>query len=380
MKFKPSIHTKDFLLAHPDYLQEIIKTDPDFLSSPLAHDIDILKHKIDREIGDTAAHVFALNNKDWLHTDAAKNLEILKLANKSKRTVAHILASKHPEWGLSDAAKNYDILLLKNDFNWTVAHNLAEISPQWLASDAAKDEFILTYTSRGQKYTVAHVLASTQKDWLTSDAAQKLEILKLRGNSGETVAYELLEHAESVNHKPLFDKKMLYMVMQGKTLAELVIKKLSTQTLVPQVAINLISQGIAYKRFNYVSCNSGKVIYDQSLDLIEACSDHRVKFVYLSALYSTMFHMHNFELGLARDEDEKNFFESKLRSAENLFRTFITENPKYLRTKNKIELFCEPSDALLTQLINEYNFKDTIEIERQSIENTPPANQISSIY
>jgi hypothetical protein len=377
MKFNPKTHTKEFFLRHPDYLEEIIKTDPDFLDEPLASDFELLKKKVNKNFDETAAHVFALHQNNWVHSDSAKNYDVLKLQNKYKRSVAHVLASKHPEWVSSDAARDYEILLLKTDNNWTVALNLAEMCPAWVHSEAAQDYSILTHTSRGQKYTVAHALAHSQKEWMKSKASHDFKILTLKDNAGESVALNLIEHTECLQHEPLFDKRILSLKANGKTLAEDLIQKHCSQELMPQVAMKLISKGIAYKQQNFISTGVGQAIYDQTLELIDACTDDNVSFKYLAALYSTFSH---YASNFQNNDDKENidYFESLLNRASGLIKDQIDAQPHLLNSEKKFDLFCEPAQHLLVQLMNERIFRHSLD-NSQHQEHEPQSPEVDEI-
>jgi hypothetical protein len=97
MEFNPVIHTKEFLLKNPPAAFELAEHSPDFASSPLAQDINILALKIcDEEgfpkYGETLAHALAKFQKVWATTGSAQEPSVLNIKTNHGIPVAYYLA------------------------------------------------------------------------------------------------------------------------------------------------------------------------------------------------------------------------------------------------------------------------------------------------
>jgi hypothetical protein len=373
MIFDPKLHTKEYLLRNPAFLDSLIKNDPEFMKQPVANDFGILKKIVTEGFLQTAAHRFALYQKAWITSESAKNPNVLSLKDKYGKTVAHTLASSNKDWCSTDEAKSLEILLLENDENITVAHTLAEMNSEWVDSDAAKDEFVLLYGSEKNLFTVAHSLAASQKKWMTSVAAHKFEILSLQDRSGETVAHNLLNHVECLHHKPLFDKRILSLVYEGKFLAEDMISKFKDEEEIPLVAMKLLEQGVAYKQREFISKESSQLIFDQANELINECSVPEVRFKYAIAIYSSIAH-YAINPSEAFKETDGTHWQNLLNSSIDLIKGEINKHPHFLTIDHQFELFCEPAKELLTHLSNELEFKQiNLEQAGNGVNDIPPA-------
>lgn len=110
MEFNQTIHTKKFLLENLNTLSSLCLNSSGFALSALAQDDELLRIILNN-FGDTVAHTLAANQREWLSTGKASNLEILQLRNNLDHTVAH-QAVNHPECLKLDAIFSKPILTI----------------------------------------------------------------------------------------------------------------------------------------------------------------------------------------------------------------------------------------------------------------------------
>jgi hypothetical protein len=326
MKFDAAIHTKAFLLSHPDIALELAERSNEFSVSPLTQDPDVLR---------------LANNRGW--------------------TVAHQLACYQTNWLTLDISKDFDVLRLADESGWTVAHYLAQYQPNWLASDASKD-FDVLRLSNEDGGTVAHYLAQCQPKWLTSDASKDFDVLRLSAKDGWTVANALALHQPNcITHEPLFHKQILTLKSEGKLLAEFISRRyglyhdLDTATM----AMKLIQQGAAYQHSTPMTIKVGDTLIKQGVLLLHDCYEPIIGFKQLQALYSTCAHN---VAKIKRTYEQKSLakWNDMLCKAENLLRQHLTKHPELFDREHTTDIFCEPVEDLLRRIMAERTINTTL--------------------
>jgi hypothetical protein len=91
MQFDPAIHTKEFLLNHIDIALNIARKDPEFITSHLANDFDVLK--LANEFGWSVAHTLFSHQPEWGHSEAANDKRVLTIEKRGQILAEHISKS-----------------------------------------------------------------------------------------------------------------------------------------------------------------------------------------------------------------------------------------------------------------------------------------------
>jgi hypothetical protein len=353
MQFDPAIHTKEFLLSNPATALVLAEKSAEFATNELASDFEILR-LVDG--GFTAAYNLARYQQEWMSSEAAKSLEVLKLANRGGFTVAHGLAAYQSEWVNSEDAKSFTILRLKGGGGNSVAHWLATFQSGWIDSEGAHNFDILMLANDDGK-TVAHALALSESEWISSEAAKSLDILKLADVYGETVARYLVDNnKQSIHHQPIMQKQILTLQNEGKMLAEFITEKYKSDGMdVSVMAMKLISQGAAYKHSKPIAITIGESLLKQSKALTMDNLEPVISFKQLQAAYSTF--AHNVAKIISTQEQESlQEWQGLLLQSENMIRQHLNENPELYDIEYTVDIFCEPGDDLLKKLQSERAF------------------------
>jgi hypothetical protein len=277
--------------------------------------------------------------------------------------VAFDLAKKSSDFALSELANDAEILGLKTLAAYTVAHLLARYQPQWASSDAAKDPVILelkNYTGE----TVAHHLARFQPQWLSSDVSKDYNILIFADDIGMTVAQSLIRNnEESINHEPLFHKKILSLSDGPQLFAEFITEMygeshgLDTSTM----AMKMISQGAAYKHSISMPLEVGETLLKQAKSIADDSMESLVTLKKLQALYSTFYH----QVENIKTAEELKYLDgwlSMLARAEGMLADHLNASPALLDIEHTVDIFCEPSDDFLKRLASEHAMKNGISL------------------
>jgi propanediol dehydratase small subunit len=357
MQFDPVIHTKEFLLSNPAIALVLAEKSAEFATNKLASDFEILRLVDD---GFTAAYKLARYQPEWMSSEAAKSLEVLKLVNRGGDTVAHSLAAHQSEWVNSEDAKSFTILRLKGGGGNTVAHWLAMFQSGWIDSEAAQN-FDLLMLANDDGKTVAHALALSESEWISSGAAKSLGILTLADVYGETVAHYLVDNnKQSIHHQPIMQKQILTLQNEGKMLAEFITEKYKPDGMdVPVMAMKLISQGAAYKHSKALDINVGESLLKECKLLINDSNEPLIAFKQLQAAHSTF--SHNVAKILRTQEQESlEEWQGLLLKTESLIRKHLNENPNLYDIEHTVDIFCEPGDDLLKKLQSERILKSDL--------------------
>lgn len=298
MQFDPAIFTKEEILNSDMFTEFFARNSPEFATSSLACDIDVLSLKVHGESlklrGDkssfyTIAHILAQHQKIWMNSEAASNKTILKLNNSYKTSVAHHLARYQPDWIDSIAACDPEILKLSDNYGSSVAHELAK-NPKWILSDAAKIKSLLQLTN-GFGSSVAHELAK-HPGWLNSEESRDIDLLRITDIANVSVALLLTNHPACLSNDSLYDKSVLTLDLEGQTLAEQLVEKYPDVigNNIETLAMKLIAQGAAYKHSKVIGLDIGQHLLYQTESLISESTDPLVSIKYALALYSTISH------------------------------------------------------------------------------------------
>jgi hypothetical protein len=428
MKFDAAIHTKAFLLSHPDIALELAERSNEFSVSPLTQDLDVLRLSNGHV---TVAYMLAWHQSQWMESEAAQNHDVLRISNNTGKTVAHTLATVQTHWLNSEASKDFDVLRLTDGYGTSVAHTLAEFQPQWLGSEAAQNYDVLRISNK-IGITVAHTLASTQThwlnskasrdfdvlrladgygtsvahtlahlqpqwlrseeaqnfeilrlatkqgltvahslvfqtDWLNSEAVQNFEVLQLTSNHGLTVAFWLAKNQpNSIHLESLFHKKILCVEYEGQILAEFISQKYGkTQGLdTATMAMKLIEQGAAYKHSTPMAIKVGETLIKQSKLVLDDGYEPIIGLKQLQALYSTC--AHNVTKILSSEEQKSlSKWNDILGKAENLLRQHLNTHPELFSIPHTVDKFCEPGDELLKKIASERVFDSNFKFVQQ---------------
>jgi hypothetical protein len=209
MFYNPENHSKEYLLSNPSFLYSLAELCPDFASSVMASDFDILSFnnwdtistrsnvmEMSNNAGRkfSVAHLLALHQTKWLKNPSSKDIKVLSLQTNEGYTVAHMLAEHQHSWGLSPEAKRIDILRLCKRYK--------------LTDDYKENE--------ANKLTVAHLLAKHNDEWiaqLTIDDLPLLSISAIDVDPSETVIKWIYDN-DKLNRIPseLFQNKQFLMI------------------------------------------------------------------------------------------------------------------------------------------------------------------------
>jgi hypothetical protein len=368
MQFDPAIFTKEEILNSDMFTEFFARNSPEFATSLLACDIDVLSLKVHGESlklrGDkssfyTIAHILAQHQKIWMNSEAASNKTILKLNNSYNTSVAHHLARYQPEWIDSFAACDPEILKLSDNYDSSVAHELAQ-NPKWLLSEAAKNKSLLKLKN-GFGSSVAHELAK-HPQWLNSEESRDLNLLKITDLADVSVALLLIEHPACLTHEPLYDKSLLTLVREGKTLAEHLLDKYPEQqgNDIQTIAMKLIAQGAAYKHSKTMNLNIGQHLLFQTESLMSESTDPLVSLKYSLALYSTIAHCIDRNRAKKLVNEEAPGWMDILQKAELKIIGTLEKNPALWDVDLGVEPFCEPADALVGVVLVHLKNKNTL--------------------
>jgi hypothetical protein len=204
--------TDDYTVAHA------LSRDKNWMNSAIAEDFDVLS--IADSNGHTVAFKFAEYYKEWAQSSAAVDKKVLQLAGVASTLVfksdewamreelntidmlnldiggnklAHILA-RSDLWAKSDIANTSEILKLRSNKGVSVAHELAKM-PSWMETSTHQNLEILSLVD-GSGTSVAFRLARFCEQWANTPAAQQLDVLKLKGTHGLTVAHALISEID----------------------------------------------------------------------------------------------------------------------------------------------------------------------------------------
>jgi hypothetical protein len=318
MKFDPVIHTKEFIASNVEVAFELAISSAEFVKSDLANDLDVLK--LSDEFGQTVAHKLAENQSElWINSVASKSFEILKWVTHSGWSVAHWLAIKQPKWVHSEAAQHEEILRLSSETGQSVAHMLAQNQPEWIKSSAAKNP----------------------------------EILALNSDYGSVAKYLVEKSKACIHHEPLMRKQILTLECKGHLLAERIAEKYGSEGFgVPFIAMKLINQGAAYKHSEPFEYEIGEAILSQCKILMADNVDNLVNLKQLQALYSTIFHNVS-KMLVTQTKNSLEIWQGLLWQSESLIRQHLKTNTHLFDVEHTVDIFCEPADSLMRKLKSE---------------------------
>jgi hypothetical protein len=264
MEFKPSIHTKDYLIHHPKVAVSLAKTSTEFALSMLAQDHEILQ--VTDNSGWAVAHMLAKCQPAWTNSKAAIHHQILKIPDKNGWTVAHWLAVYQPDWCYSEPARDLHILLLKNTFGCSVAH----------------------------------FLANHQHAWVRTYKVSSPELLMQKDGYGRSLAYILIENEYCLQHDVFFHKDILTLEFNNRTLADEILSRYSlAHGLSPaEMAIRLIAQGVAFKPSTPLALDEAQYIFTRIMTMIATQQQSDMVFHLALALYSTVKHASHSCIGI----------------------------------------------------------------------------------
>lgn len=354
MEYIPEIHTKDYLLDEDFTLPDLARTSPEFALSPLANDYEILSYVVDDDFGFTIAHILARSRPEWSLTPAAQQIEILSLIDFAGVPVAHRLAQYQASWCMTDAAHDDKILHLKGPDGYTVAHQLSN-QKLWILSDTASRKEILKIRSDNNT-CVAALIAKKHPEWMKTSSAHDLEILALSCNKGISVAHALTEHKECLEHEPLFNKKILSIFRYEGTdiprkvfVPELIVRNHSEELGLThsEMALKLISMGVAYQNSKPTSTEDLKKINENCLSLIDECPDLEICFKYAIAYYSTLVHISETfnSYNLISYQNLKDLINSSILGAEEILFDLANKND-FDRKEIDFDDSCTPAASL----------------------------------
>lgn len=259
MRFIANVHTKDFLLAHPNLLGDLCRKSSDFAQSDLAQDFDILNIEVDGALKYKAAHMLASHQFEWAKTPASQDVGVLSIETPYGTKVAHIIA-QHDDlsgWSLTPIAQRKEVLDMPDGMGQRVSQYLATNSKLWAVSEFAQDHsFISIKHAHGN--LLAERLASHNNSWLTTPAAQDFRNLELRDRHNQTVALVIMNKHFKTNGKleetklwmnspAAKDKKILLLTDgDGISVAQYMMNFLTGKKQ-KELMLNLISQGAALK-------------------------------------------------------------------------------------------------------------------------------------
>lgn len=251
MKFLPDVHTKSYLLNNPSVLADLAAYSNEFGISSLADDIDILSFSnwslskvktanVEKFLneGFCVAHVFAIEQPNWLSKDSSKDINVLSLTDMNGWSVAHMLAEHQNQWALSPEGKRLDILSISRN-KITVAQLTAKYNHEWITKLSSDDlpillirdeknpnsqnllqwindnglfdfirydlftnkEFLLTPLYHGEPVIFTALIGADTKEtslrWSNSELAQDYEIIKYNLPSNNTPAHFLASTQKS---------------------------------------------------------------------------------------------------------------------------------------------------------------------------------------
>jgi hypothetical protein len=312
MQFDPAIHTKTYLLAHPEEAVSVSEFSAYFASSDLAQDVDILN-----------------------------------LMDQYGDTVAHSLASRQSSWAQSGAAQDLAVLCIKNTKGYTVAHMLVENQPEWIKTEAAQKFEVLSLAVH-DGYLVAHGLAWSNSDWHQTDAAQKKQILNLSSSEDGSVAQILAQKSNS----------------KGDTMVNFVNSGYAYRTVATSMGFN--KPIFSNKDICDFCEKTSQLILDEFDDVL------RMKkwIVFYSTLKNLEFDIENDN----SNNNFKHILKDNQVIAEEQMRNLFKTNTHLFKDVSHLnDVNCEPAMDLMSQLISEYNLKQALIPEHQALADEPPA-------
>lgn len=339
MRFSKSIHTKEFLIANPEVLEDLCRTSKAFAQSELAQDMDVLTTVCVKSFGfnETAAHILPMNFDIPIELLCANNFELLKVRDMFNETVAHRIAKFRAKTLFDlDIQNNQELLLLKRHTGDTVAHFIARSFPQ------------LFQEKLGPNY----------------------DLLAIESNSGCSVANAFVVSAKNFDINPLMvmHKKILVNEISsglGTTLlAELVVDHIGKEINIDLTGMAqfMISVGAAYKHSTHLEPEIGVTLLNQTNILIADALEPQVAIKHAMALYSTFSHnlvklKANFNHTIP--EELIDSWELLLIDAQNVFEALMDKYPGLDGSAFTADYYCEPAEIFAKQ----YFSKKSLQID-----------------
>jgi hypothetical protein len=210
--FDPLVHTKEYLLLHPEIAEILCVNCDQFATSELASDLDFLTIQsqkysytdpFDEEIKLNYGQLLAKHNKSWLSNPTSQNLETLMLKDTSGRSIAQELAETYQDWFISALDGHLDWLKIHDGSNETVGFMLAKSNPDFLKyvlNDQSKFDALMVHQSFGYHKTLAQYVVDERPELLTIEVLKNQNFLLLpavshiQSNSGVSKNHHLLVH------------------------------------------------------------------------------------------------------------------------------------------------------------------------------------------